>query len=281
MSADVGADVGAATVSDESGAQAGRSSRLTVLLDLLARQGRLSVSEAATALGVSEATIRRDFNELARQQFVTRTHGGVVAASVAYDLPVRYRGTGDDVKQRIGAVAAGLVASGDVVGFNGGTTTSATARRLGARADLAGTAVRPGITVVTNALNIATEMVLRPHVQTVTLGGIARPQSYELIGPLATLVLREVWLDHLFLGVDGFDPGTGASCGNEGEAGINALMVERSSQVTVVAAGDKLGRRTFARICDTGSVTTLVTDGSAQPEVVETLRAGGVRVLVA
>lgn len=266
---------------DDGPLRANRSSRLTLLLDLLAQKGRLSVGDAATALGVSEATVRRDFNSLARQQLVTRTHGGVVAASVAYDLPVRYRGKRDDVKERIATVAAGLVRPGEVVGFNGGTTTSATARRLAARADLADSSVRPELTVVTNALNIATEMVLRPHIRTVTLGGIARPQSYELVGPLATMVLRELWIDHLFLGVDGLTAEAGTSCFHEGEAGISALMVERSSQVTVVAAADKLGRRTFARICDISAVSTLVTDESADPGYVERVRAGGVRVLLA
>ena len=124
-----------------------------------------------------------------------------------------------------------MLSVGTVVGFNGGTTTSATARRLAARADLAASSVRPSMTVVTNALNIATEMVLRPYVRTVTLGGVARPQSYELTGPLASLVLEQLWLDVLVLGVDGFDAAGGASCFHEGEAGVNAQMVARSDRV--------------------------------------------------
>jgi DeoR family transcriptional regulator, aga operon transcriptional repressor len=266
---------------DAAPAGTSRSARLSRLLDLLAERGRLSVADAAGALAVSEATVRRDFNSLAHQQLVTRTHGGVVAASVAYDLPVRYRGHNDDVKERIAAVAAQLVKPGEVVGFNGGTTTSATARRLAARPELVTPNNVPGLTVVTNALNIATEMVLRPHIRTVTLGGIARPQSYELIGPLATAVLRELWIDHLFLGVDGFTAEAGTSCFHEGEAGINSLMVERSSVVTVVAGAEKLGRRTFARICDTGAVRTLVTDKAADPAYVDRLRVAGVQVLLA
>lgn len=259
-----------------------RSWRLRTLLDLLAETGRLSVTDAAAALGVSEATVRRDFTSLAKQQLATRTHGGVVAASVAYDLPVRYRGGGDnDAKERIAATAANLVQAGQVVGFNGGTTTSATARRVAARADLAESTTRPALTVVTNALNIATEMVLRPYVRTVTLGGVARPQSYELVGPLASSVLRDLWLDHLILGADGVTADTGVSCFHEGEAGINALMVERAGAVTVVAGAEKLGRRTFARICDIGAVGTLVTDSSADPAQVEALRANGLSVVLA
>ena len=260
---------------------ANRSSRLRGLLDLLTERGRLSVAEAAAVLGVSEATVRRDFNSLAQQQLVDRTHGGVVATSVSYDLPVRYRVRPDDVTGRIGAVAAQFVEAGQVVGFNGGTTTSATARRLATRPDLADPAARSRLTVVTNALNIATEMVLRPHVDTVTVGGIARQQSYELVGPLASIVLRELWIDHLFLGVDGLSVEEGASCQHDGEAGINALMVERSSQVTVVAAADKLGRRTFARICGTDRVSRLVTDRSAPADQVRRLQDAGVQTVLA
>ena len=259
-----------------------RSWRLRQLLDLLAEHGRLSVAAAAQSLKVSEATVRRDFAALASQQLVTRTHGGVVATSVAYNLPVRYRGGGDDdTKERIAVAAVELVQPGQVVGFNGGTTTSATARRLAARADLAESSTRPALTVVTNALNIATEMVLRPHIRTVSLGGVARPQSYELVGPLAHAVLHELWLDQLILGVDGFSADGVASCFHEGEASINTLMVEQATEVTVVAAAEKLGRRSFARICGVEAVRTLVTDSSADPETVAALQAKGLRVILA
>ena len=266
-----------------------RAQRWSELLGLLGDRGRLSVAEAALALAVSEATIRRDFAALADQQLATRTHGGVVATGMAYDLPARYRSRSApdrepaERKERIAAAAAALLEPGTVVGFNGGTTTTATARRLAARPDLQradlprdGTAA--AITVVTNALNIATELVLRPHVRTVTLGGIARPGSYELVGPLAALVLEELWLDVLVLGVDGFDVVAGATCQHGGEAGIDAHMVRRAGRVLVVAGSEKLGRRTFARICPAAGVHTLITDTGAAAETVAAIRAAGVLV---
>lgn len=258
-----------------------RSRRWQTMLDLLADRTRLTVTEAARELGVSEATVRRDFTALAEQQLVTRTHGGVVATSVAYDLPARYRssGTQSGTRERIAATAADMVKAGQVVGFNGGKTTTATARRLAARADLASAKERPALTVVTNALNIAGEMVLRPHIRTVTLGGVARPQSYELTGPLATLVLEELWLDVLFLGVDGISADGGTSCLHEGEAGVNSLMVKHANEVVVVAGSEKIGRRTFARICDLAAVSTLVTDSGATKGQVADLEAAGLRVV--
>lgn len=259
-----------------------RAKRLQTLLDMLADRGRLSVVDAATSLGVSEATVRRDFTALADQQLATRTHGGVVASSVAYELPVRYRESDhDSAKERIASAACDLVKQGMVVAFNGGTTTSATARRLAARADLSQSSQQPAVTVVTNALNIATEMVLRPYIRTVIVGGVALPQSYEVTGPLATLVLQELWLDMLVLGVDGFSPDSGASCHDDGEAGVNAMMVRRARQVVVVAGSEKLGRRSFARICDAEAVHVLVTDNDADAAVIDELRAAGTTVKLA
>ncbi|MEU2614008.1 DeoR/GlpR family DNA-binding transcription regulator [Micromonospora sp. NPDC007271] len=260
---------------------ADRARRLQALLEILAaRGGRLSVTEAANTLQVSEATVRRDFTALAEQHLVTRTHGGIVASSVAYDLPVRYRHRGDhSTKERIALTAAGLIEPGSVVGLNGGTTTSATARHIAARPDLAKATHRPALTLVTNALNIATEMVLRPSLRTVILGGVALPQSYELTGPLTSMVMQSLWLDILILGVDGFSV-EGTSCHDESEAGIDALMVSRARRVVVVAGSEKLGCHSFAKICDASAVDTLVTDDAADEKVVADLRAAGVTVLL-
>ena len=266
-------------MSEPDGRSMDRGARWSALLGLLAEHGRLSVAQVVESLGVSEATVRRDFGDLAAQQLVTRTHGGVVASAVAYDLPVRYKqGGGDSAKERVASFAADLVPEGSVVGFNGGTTTSATARKLAARADLAASSRRPSITVVTNALNIATEMVLRPFIRCVSLGGVARPESYELSGPLASMVLGELWLDTVVLGVDGVSAAGGATCEHEGEAGINSLMVQRADRVVVVATGDKVGRRAFARICPSERIQVLVTDTTAPAAALDEFRAAGVTV---
>jgi DeoR family transcriptional regulator of aga operon len=259
-----------------------RGQRWSALLGLLAEHGRLSVSQVSAELDVSEATVRRDFGELAAQQLVTRTHGGVVATSLWYELPARYKSAlADDNKQRIARAAALLVAPGTVVGFNGGTTTSATARQLAARADLARSSDRPAITVVSNALNIASEMVLRPFIRCVSLGGVARPESYEQFGPLAAMVVEQLWLDSLILGVDALSASDGASCDHDGEAGINSLMVRRADRVIVVTTGDKVGRRSFARICESSAIHVLVTDQSAPETELEAFRTLGIEIVIA
>ena len=247
-----------------------RYARWNALLELLAESGRVSVEDAAATLAVSQATIRRDFDQLAQQQMLTRTRGGAVAHTVTYDLPLRYKSARRaSEKQRIAAVAADLVQPGAVVGINGGTTTTEIARALATRADLHTETGGFAVTVVTNALNIAGELVVRPHIKIVLTGGVALPQSYELVGPLANGVFDQVTLDVAFLGVSGLDVERGATCANEEEASINRQMAVRAERVVVVADGSKLGQRAFARICGTGEVDMLVTDADADADPYE------------
>src|SRR5580698_11137861 len=139
-----------------------RYQRWNALLELMSADGQLSVADAAQALGVSFATIRRDMDQLARQQLVTRTRGGVIAGNVSYDLPLRYKTARHaPQKQRIGRAAAALVAAGAAVALNGGTTTSEVARALATRPDLQDGTGAPAVTVVTNAMNIANELAVR------------------------------------------------------------------------------------------------------------------------
>src|SRR4029079_5634147 len=147
---------------------------------MLTESGRITVEDAAVRLDVSQATIRRDFDQLAQQQMITRNRGGAVVNGVSYDLPLRYKSAKHvPEKQRIGAAAAALVAPAMVVGLTGGTTTTEVARALASRPDLA-TAGPDGaqLTVVTNALNIANELLVRSRMKIVVTGGRGSPHAH-------------------------------------------------------------------------------------------------------
>ena len=149
------------------------------------RPGRSTSADLAERFGVSQATLRRDLQILEEQRLLRRTHGGALAQDVLYELPVRYRHAQHrDQKRRIAAEVVTRIPEGPVaIGLTGGTTTSEVARLLVERTDL---------TVVTNALNIAAELALRPRLKLVVTGGVARSQSYELVGPWAEHTLRGV-----------------------------------------------------------------------------------------
>ncbi|MGX1543309.1 DeoR/GlpR family DNA-binding transcription regulator [Streptomyces adustus] len=256
-----------------------RDARWKALLELLVERGRLDVEEAAADLDVSSATIRRDFDQLAEQQMLVRTRGGALVHGVSYELPLRYKTARHaSEKQRVAKAVAELIAPGEAVGLTGGTTTTEVARALAVRGDLASGS--PALTVVTNALNIANELAVRPQFKIVVTGGVARAQSYELVGPLADGVLGQITLDVTVLGVVSFDLAHGAAAHDEAEADVNRLLCERAERVIVAADSSKLGRRAFARICAAGSVDTLVTDTAADTDAVRRFEEAGIRVLV-
>jgi DeoR family transcriptional regulator of aga operon len=246
-------------------------SRQTAILDLLARDGFVDITGLQRELGCSEATIRRDLEYLQRAGYLRRTHGGAVAES-GRELPFSMKlGEMAAAKRQIAARAAELVEGLQAVGFTGGTTTQQVARALSQRS---------GLTVVTNAINIAMELA-SSNARVIVIGGELRGQTYELVGPLAEPVLEQIHLDVIFVGVDGLSVEAGLTTHNPTEARTNRVLLSRAARVVVVADHTKLGRKTFARIAPLKAGQVLITDDGASPAVVEQLRAAGMEVILA
>ena len=247
-----------------------KSARLSAILDRLASGGTVDVGGLAKELAASQATIRRDLATLERQRLLQRTHGGAVAHAVSYELPLRYKGVRfAEEKRRIAAAAAAMVAEGMAVGLTGGTTATEVARAL---------ADRPRLTIVTNALNIASELGVRPNIKLIVTGGLARSQTYELSGPIAEASLAGLNLDVAFIGVDGVDAGGGCTTHEEVEAHTNQVMLRHAQRAILVADRSKIGKVTFARICPARDVDELITDDGADPGAVRALGDVGVQV---
>ncbi len=244
--------------------------RMSAILDRLAESGSVSVAQTAGELGVSEATIRRDLERLEEQRLLTRIHGGAVAQSVLYELPLRYRSARhQDEKLRIARATVERIFDAQSIGLTGGTTTSEVARAL---------VERTRITVVTNALNIASELAVRPNIKLVLTGGVARAESYELVGPLAEQTLAALNLDVVVVGADGVDLAAGLTTHHEVEAHTNAALIGRARRVIVAADSSKLGHAAFAQICPLSAVDELVTDVGAPQAIVDALREQGIDV---
>jgi DeoR family transcriptional regulator of aga operon len=249
-----------------------RYSRHNALLAALAADGHLDVDEIAARLQVSASTIRRDLEHLSQQQLVTRTRGGAVASSVSYDLPSRYQAAkGQSNIARIGQAAGQLIRPGDIVGLGGGVTTTEVARYLANAGER--------ITILTNAINIAGELAVRPHVTLMLTGGIAKQHSYDLVGPFAIDTLEHLDLDVAVIGADAIDPQAGPKALDGDKAQLARLMITRSRKAILVAASGKLRARAFIRICPWDQVQILVTDSEIASEDIHQIREHGVEVL--
>jgi DeoR family transcriptional regulator, aga operon transcriptional repressor len=232
------------------------SARQASILEILARDGFADVGNLTRLLGCSEATVRRDLVRLQRAGYLRQTHGGAISNNVR-ELPFRAKlGTMAEAKQRIAQAAAGSVGEGQAIGFTGGTTMQQVARKLASRTDL---------TVVTNALTVAMELAAS-DTRVIIIGGELRRQTYELVGPFSEPVAAQIHLDLMFVGVDGLSLDGGLTTRNPMEAGINRMLIDCSSEVTVVTDHTKLGRDAFAQIAPFGVVSTLITDMGAAEE---------------
>lgn len=247
-----------------------RAARLSAILERLAGGGSVAVADLAGDLGASPATIRRDLVHLEQQRLLERTHGGAVAHAVSYELPLRYKGgRHSDAKRRIATAAPAYVSEGMAVGLTGGTTATEVARAL---------ADQRRLTIVTNALNIAAELAVRPKLKLIVTGGVVRSESYELSGPIAEASLTGLNLDIAFIGVDGIDAKAGCTTYQEVEAHTNGVMIRCAKRVIVVADSSKIGKVAFARICEATDVSELITDHAADADAVRALTEAGVHV---
>ncbi|WP_037854943.1 DeoR/GlpR family DNA-binding transcription regulator [Streptomyces sp. NRRL S-340] len=249
-----------------------KTERHARILEHVSARGAIDVTELSRLLNVSGATIRRDLQHLSRLNLLRRTHGGAVQGSAGPELPVQHRTERSrPQKQAIARAAARLVPRGAVVGMTGGTTVTEIARVLAARG---------AVTIVTNAVNIAAETVPHHDVTLVVVGGYARTESYELVGPIAEKTLADHHTDITFLGVDGISAEHGCTTHDQLEAATDRAFAASSDRTVVVADHSKIGRATFARICSLKDVDHLVTDQAAPADALAAITGAGVAVTV-
>lgn len=214
--------------------------RRALILEAVRRDGAVRVTDLVERLGVSDMTIRRDLDSLARGGSVEKVHGGAVAISGTSGEEPRFEAKSDlesAAKAAIADAAAALVEAGSVVAISAGTTAHAVAARL---LDV------PKLTVVTNSLPVAD--LIRTAARdrggeapTLLLTGGSLTPSAALVGPLADLVIGSLHVDVLILGTHGVSERSGLTSPNLAEAQTNRALVASARRVAVVADHTKWG----------------------------------------
>ncbi|MGE5460507.1 MAG: DeoR/GlpR family DNA-binding transcription regulator [Solirubrobacterales bacterium] len=239
------------------------------IVDLLREGGSLRASALAGALGVSETTVRRDLEALARRGLLERSHGGASLPGGA--MPVVPVPEHAAAKRAIGRAAAGLVRPGETVFLNGGSTTLEVFRNLAVSA-----------TVVSNNVLAALEPVIR-DAELILLGGHVRPDPAErtVVGPFATETLRRTFASRAVLGVGGLSADAGLTTPVAAEAEIARLMIEQTrGPVVVVADASKLGAVADFAVAPLEQVDVQVTDAPPPPPERDALSRAEVAVLL-
>jgi DeoR family transcriptional regulator of aga operon len=250
-------------------------SRRIKILETLKSNGQVNVKELSEELGVTGVTIRNDLAQLEKKNILIRARGGAIKIDQNYldeDFPLsdkQKRNLAE--KKEIGKKAAELIENGNTIIIDSGSTTYQLAKNLFNFEEL---------TVITNALNVATLLAEHKNINVIVPGGILRKNSVSLIGILAEKGFKDYYCDKVFLGVDGFDLDFGISTPSPEEAHLNQIMIEISKEVIVLTDSSKFERRGFAFIAPVNKITTVVTDKGLRPEHKAKLESVGIKVIV-
>jgi len=248
------------------------------LLALVRDQEFMRVSELCSALGVSAVTIRSDLEVLSAEGRLVRFRGGAAVRTVdnrerSFEIVT---GSFAAEKKKIGHRAVAHLSSGKSLILDVGTTTTAVARALATRDDLV------DLHVFTSALNIAMELEpLVPRISVVVLGGTLRPLQHSLVDPFGSLALEKLNTDFLFLGCNGVHPLAGITNNNAPECDVKRRMMMSARKKIVVADGSKIGAVLLVHLCGVEEIDLLITDQSADREVLGVLSERGLKIEIA
>lgn len=199
--------------------------------------GRASIAELATALKVSEETIRRDMKALEERGLLRRIHGGAVRLRLDKEQPLAERcKVNQREKTQIAVIAERLIRENMSIFVDTGTSTLALVRRL----------IGPSLTVTTNSLDAAS--LLRHGPSTVRLTpGTLRPQDNALVGYETVGYAKRFFFDIAFVGIGACDLEHGWMDYEEHESVLRKALLRQARDVVVLVDSSKFGRK--ANIC--------------------------------
>jgi len=242
------------------------------ILDLLNGSGSLRTTDTAALLGVTDETVRKDFEVLEKRGELIRIHGGASRpAKIREDLSFNQRqAVRREQKQAIARLAAGRIQANETIFMDASSTVLTLTEFL---PDLP-------LTILTNALNVITALSDRPHLDLICTGGVLDPKSRSFVGLTAEKSLQRYNIHRMFLSGSGLHLERGVSESNSRQASFKERVIAGAEDVVFLADSSKLGQKAAFFFAGVGELSCLVTDQAADPEFVEALAGRGVEVLI-
>ncbi len=243
------------------------------ILEYIDKHGCAQIKELALYHQVSEATIRRDLDELDRTGQIERTHGGAITTnrSTSFErIHSEKMNLMIDEKRRIAKKASELIKDGDTILLDSGTTNYFISQTLSSFKN---------ITVITYDLHIANTVILHPTSTLIVTGGIRRDEYNVLLGSITEAFISDLRVNKVFLGADAVDLEFGISNANLIEAKIKKLIIQAGKKVYLVCDHSKFGRTALAKICNLTEVDTVITDDGIAENIVHYLKTNNVELI--
>lgn len=244
--------------------------RLRQITEAVRDAGRLGVAELAGLTGASEMTVRRDLEVLAEQGVLERYRGGARSLLLRGEEPpfALREQEGLAAKRRIAAAAAGLIADGESVVVDSGTTCLEVARALEHRR----------LTVMPLSLHAVNALSAAPQVTLLVPGGRPRPGELALTGPLTTASLAALRFDTAVIGCCGLTAADGLTAYDLDDAAVKRAAIGSARRVIAVADAAKLSRTALAFVAAADALHAVVTDDAAPDTETDMIAAAGVAV---
>lgn len=243
------------------------------ILEIVRRDGKVTVEGLATHFGVTLQTIRRDLTELADAGRLERVHGGAVLPSGTINIGYEERRSlNPEAKAAIARACAARIPDDISLFLNIGTSTEAVAQELVRRRNLM---------VVTNNMNVANILVTNPDCEIFVTGGNLRRADGGLVGNLASETIRQFKFDLAVIGCSALDRDGDFLDFDIQEVGVSQAIIRQSRRTFLVADHSKFTRSAPARIASLAQIDTFFTDRPLTAELAASCEEWGTQVVVA
>jgi len=248
--------------------------RQEFIIERVNTDGFITIDELVDSLKVTPQTIRRDLNQLADQQLISRYHGGAgpvesSTENAEYSTRVHY---GSAAKQRIAKRLVDDIPDGASIFINIGTTTEAVARELLRRKNLS---------VITNNLHVAATLSEREDYRIIVAGGEIRAKDGGIIGEATVDLISQFQTDYAIIGVSGIHEDGTLLDFDYREVRVSQAIIENARKVVLCADKSKFGRNALVRLGHLADLDMIYTDVRPTESFVELMDDNGVTLVVA
>lgn len=246
------------------------------ILEILEEKASVTVAELSEKFNVSEVTIRKILNELDDYGYLKRTRGGAVSLSTSIREFEQKEKEKTNIKEKmaIAKVAYDYVQNGETTFIDAGSTTLELVR-------LIKNGNKRNIVVVTNAINLAVEMIDAEDIELVLIGGCVRHRILSCVGSIAERAIESLYFDKVFLGTNSIDIEHGLTTPNIYEAQVKQHMLKSAKEIILLADYSKFGQASLAKVCPVTSINKIITDWNVPIEYVNKIQDMGVNVTIA
>ena len=247
------------------------NTRHNQIMNYLSIRKYASIRDLCDICNVSSSTIRRDITALEEKDLVKSVHDGIILNKFEDPNPFQLERIIHQYKEKqsIGKAAASIVKDNESVFIAGGSTTEYMIPYL---------SEKKGVTVITNALNIASKLVAFPHIKTIILGGELESE-FNLMGHLTEDGINSIISQKLFRSVTGIHPEYGITTDAPISANVDKFMIAKLGKLIILADHTKFSRLGPVPLAPIKAISILITDSQTPKAPLEKIRDAGVKVI--